>query len=175
MVNTNQQLGFSLIELLVASVILSILVSIAAPAFTQLIAEQRLRQVSTELRLSLTLARSEAVKRNSSIVLVPRSDDWSNGWCLEADDAASDCSVNPINEYVVDSSVSIPSGPGSITFTAWGRPSASCPKFQINTKDGECKVCVYVETDGLVTSSAGTCGSDCSDAATEFAWSAACE
>ena len=74
--------GLSLLELLATLVILSILVSLAAPSFSRMLAEQRLRQVGTELRVSLSSARSEAVKRNEGVSLIQQGSDWSNGWCI---------------------------------------------------------------------------------------------
>ena len=51
------QRGLSLVELLVGLVVLSVLVSVAAPSFSRMVAEQRLRQVGSELRISLATAR----------------------------------------------------------------------------------------------------------------------
>ena len=74
-------IGFTLVELLMGLAILSIVTTTVVPSFSQLIAEQRLRQVSNELRLSLALARSEAIKRNESVNVLPVANTWSEGWC----------------------------------------------------------------------------------------------
>lgn len=170
--------GFSLIELLVSLAILGILLSVAVPSFSVLLAEQRLRAVSTELRMSLTVARSEAVKRNSAVNLFERGGDWSNGWCVEprADAAGTlitACTAAPISEYVVNSRVAITGG-SSVSFNAWGR-AAGCPQFEISTTSGDdaCTVCLTVEPDGRVLSATGECGS-CPTGGTEAAWSGAC-
>ena len=73
--------GFTLVELLIGLVILSILVAVAAPSFSTAMAQQRLRQASSELRSTVAIARSEAVKRNAQVRLLPRTGGWSNGWC----------------------------------------------------------------------------------------------
>ena len=57
------QRGLSLVELLTALVILSVLISLAAPSFSRILTEQRLRQVSNELRISMVTTRAEAIKR----------------------------------------------------------------------------------------------------------------
>ncbi|MDE2564979.1 MAG: GspH/FimT family pseudopilin [Burkholderiales bacterium] len=59
--------GFTLVELLVAMAVLVVLLTIAAPSFTQFIAQQRLKRVNAELVTALQYARSEAVSRNTSI------------------------------------------------------------------------------------------------------------
>ncbi|MGO4611334.1 Tfp pilus assembly protein FimT/FimU, partial [Variovorax sp. 2RAF20] len=59
--------GFTLIELLVTLTVPSIIAFAAAPSFSSLIATQRARNASLDLSAALTLTRSEAVKRNSSV------------------------------------------------------------------------------------------------------------
>ena len=76
--------GLSLLELLATLASLSVLIGLATPSFMQMMAEQRLRNVSAELRVSLMTARSEAVKRSEGVSLVKKDSDWSTGWCLEA-------------------------------------------------------------------------------------------
>ena len=61
--------GFTVVELLIALVVLGVLVALAAPAFSTFLAEQRLRATTSELRVAVSLARSEAIKRNSSVAL----------------------------------------------------------------------------------------------------------
>jgi type IV fimbrial biogenesis protein FimT len=175
-------LGFTLIELLVAIVILGILIAVAQPSFSTLIAEQRLRQVSQQLRTSITLARSEAVKRNEGVVLLRRDGAWANGWCIEpstvAGSAVTACSATPIDTYVAAQGATI-SGVGGISqvsFNAWGR-TASCPKFELETQSsvGACKVCLYIETDGRVSSATGACSSvTCPGSEEDNPWSGAC-
>ena len=92
--------GFTLVELLMGLAILSIVTTTVVPSFSQLLAEQRLRQVSNELRMSLTLARSEAIKRNQTVNVLPAESAWSDGWCVESDTAAS-CTNSSLGAYVV--------------------------------------------------------------------------
>ena len=175
--------GFTLIELMIGLVVLGIMVSMAAPAFTQMMAQQRLRAASNELRMSMALARSEAVKRNAAIVLLPASGGWSNGWCVETTGKSS-CSSSPIGSYVAQSSVSVSSRKeggsselSNVSFNLWGR-ATDCPHFELSTAAGEatCKVCVYVMTDGRVEADAGACANKCPSAISSSApWSGACD
>lgn len=81
------QLGFTLIELMVAIAVLAILVSVATPSFTSVINGNRLTGQANSLMADIQLARSEALRRNRSVRLCRSADgascagdagDWSN-------------------------------------------------------------------------------------------------
>jgi len=72
--------GFTMIELIITVVIAGILASLAIPAFSGLMAEQRAKAVATDLVIALTKARSEAVKRNANVTLAANAGGWQNGW-----------------------------------------------------------------------------------------------
>ena len=78
----NPQRGFTLVELMIGLVLVAILMGIGLPLFRSFILEQRLRATSSDLRVALTMARSEAVKRNRFIALVPDADGWGAGWTI---------------------------------------------------------------------------------------------
>ena len=61
--------GFTLIELMVTIGVASVLMAIAVPSFNQMIIGSRLTAQSNELVAAISLARSEAIKRNASITL----------------------------------------------------------------------------------------------------------
>lgn len=62
-----QQKGFSLIELVVAMVVLVAVSSIAIPAFQTSVGNAQIRTVAESIRSGLQQARAEAIKRNTSI------------------------------------------------------------------------------------------------------------
>ena len=166
--------GMTLLELLVAIAILSVLVSLAAPSFSTILAEQRLRQASSEMRISLTTARSEAIKRGESVVVVPRDGGWSEGWCVEADAGASGCTDAAIQGFVSAENIAV-SASGAVRFNLWGR-AAGCPQLSLNTSapGGQCSICLSVATDGRVMSVPGTCTGTCPSVDDETAWAGAC-
>lgn len=59
--------GFTLIELLITVAVLAVGLSLAAPTFTQQIANYRLRSAAESIINGLNYARAEAVRRNSPI------------------------------------------------------------------------------------------------------------
>lgn len=74
------QKGFSMVELLIAMAILAIGAALAAPMFTNLIESSRLTSTANSVVESLALARSEAVKRNAVMQVIPIDGDWRQGW-----------------------------------------------------------------------------------------------
>ena len=176
-----EQLGLSLVELLAGLVILSVLVAVAAPSFSKMVAEQRLRQVGSELRISLATARSEAVKRNEAVSLIKQGSDWSTGWCIEAG-KTSNCSAQPIQQFNVasDQITVLKDGAAAgteINFNAWGRVT-SCPEFLLSTTaaGSACTLCLVVTTDGRVESHTGSCpeADACSTEGSDMSWVGAC-
>jgi type IV fimbrial biogenesis protein FimT len=83
--------GFTIIELMVVVAIAAILAAVAAPSFSTFIDNQRLRNASFDLVSDLLVARSEALKRQSIVVVTPTSTagtDWSGGWSVNVGSSA---------------------------------------------------------------------------------------
>ena len=69
------QKGLSLIELVVTLFVVSVLLSIGAPQFSEFVANNRIAASVNEANIALHLARTEAKKRNSFVSICP-SPDW---------------------------------------------------------------------------------------------------
>ena len=125
--------GMTTIELLVVLVIAGIFAALALPSFTDFLRQTRLSSTMSELAADLYFARSEAIKRNTHVIVCARSSTtstvcavgpatstWMNGWlvCYAATsntvcDATSAADPNPIKVHAALSSPISLSGPAS--------------------------------------------------------------
>lgn len=88
--NKPRQSGITLVELLIVIVIAAVLASLAGPSFSDFINRTRQNSVVSQLVSDLNRARSEAIKRNTSVLLCVRKTDsecdttnnWQNGWLV---------------------------------------------------------------------------------------------
>lgn len=83
------QAGMTLIELMVATVILSIIVSVALPSMRDIFSRKSAESISTLFERSIKLARAEATQRSVNVAVKPTSNtnSWSQGWRIEYTDA----------------------------------------------------------------------------------------
>lgn len=81
--------GFMLIELMTSVAVLALLLVIVAPNFTALVRTSKVRSAQSELVASLTLARSEAVKRALTVSVAAKAPTLGNefgaGWTVWVD------------------------------------------------------------------------------------------
>ncbi len=147
--------GFSLIELMIGVLLVAILLGIGVPSFRSMIEDQRLRAATTDLRLALNLARSEAVKRNRNVVLNPASpgtDGWGEGWTIPNPVDPNDPDI--LNQ-VHASGLTI-TGPASVSFNAMGRSTATEFDVEIDSNPGAA-MCLQMRLDGGATALKGNC------------------
>jgi type IV fimbrial biogenesis protein FimT len=139
--------GFTLIELMVVVSVLAILMALAAPSFSGLIASQRGKTVASELFMALSKTRSEAIARNASVTLSPKSGGWQNGWqILDPANAA-----NILEDRGVATGATV-MGPDNMIYRASGRlPSAAAPApFVVTTTANSTSFyqCISVDLNG---------------------------
>ncbi len=70
-----KQAGVTIVELMIALIVLGTLLAIGLPSFLQAMANARTTALANEMATAMALARSEAVKRSGSVVVCPRAED----------------------------------------------------------------------------------------------------
>jgi len=68
---------------MVTLAVAGVIAAYGLPNLRYLITNQRVRGVTTDLVASLIVARSEAIKRNAQVSLVPNGGDWAAGWTVQ--------------------------------------------------------------------------------------------
>lgn len=139
--------GFTLTELLIVVAVIGVLLAIAAPSFRTTIENQRIRAASSDLYASLALVRSEAIKRNANVTLLPLSGNWANGW-----EAQHPTASTFLEEHNAVEGVSISGPSAGVTFTGSGRVTAGAEvAFTLSGANNANRRCVYLAPSGRPT------------------------
>jgi type IV fimbrial biogenesis protein FimT len=101
--NLMKQRGFSLVELMIGLVVFAILMAIAVPSFSRWIANSQIRTAADTMMAGITLARSEALRRNATVRFQLTSTLTSacvlsttgTNWIVSLSDPTSLCNVDP--------------------------------------------------------------------------------
>jgi type IV fimbrial biogenesis protein FimT len=97
--NSRFERGFTMVELMIALVVLGVLAGIAAPAMRDAVMNNSLATETNDMLASLMLARSEAIKRSNPVLLCKTLDPnasppvcntvaatpWTTGWIIFSD------------------------------------------------------------------------------------------
>ncbi len=92
-----RQMGFTFIEFLIATAIATLIMALAVPSFSALVQDARLSSSVNGMVRGLQLARSEAIKRQRTIVICKgepeygcdNSRAWNDGWLIFVDNDMS--------------------------------------------------------------------------------------
>ncbi len=126
----SRQTGFTLIELMVTLAMMVIVLAIGIPAFKSLQQNSNRTARINELVAAIQLARSEAVKRGTSISIIPNTN-WQNGWTVFTDpdkDRTLDSGETVIRTAAVTSpnyTMTSAAYANGITFDSKGAPQAT--------------------------------------------------
>ncbi len=146
--------GFTLIELLLTLAVVAVLAVLAGPAFREFVANQRVKTASFDLMSMLTMARSEAIKRNSTATL--------GGITSGSLQITSGGMVVQQREPFVNLTLTCKSGGTTVTCTdvvygGNGRLQASVPAIEISSAATSRKSCIKIDPSGRPTSERGAC------------------
>lgn len=84
--------GFTLNELIITLAIMAVLLGLAVPAFSSLMRSIRLTTIHNELIADLNYARSEAIKRESPVIVkATAAPFWEMGWTVETVNCTANC------------------------------------------------------------------------------------
>ena len=140
----NKKAGFTIIELMLTLVVLGVLISVGLPNLTNTIVSQRVKTAASDLHISLTLARSEAIKRNATVQVEPvDTANWAKGWSVKA--AGATLSVQ--EGY---SNLTFTGPAASVSYVGTGRMSGTAVSFVIRATSyaNVPQRCVQVEPSG---------------------------
>lgn len=147
--------GFTLIELIVVVAVLGILATLGASSFQSLTQSQRVKNASFELFSTLSLARSEAIKRNGNITVTPvNTADWGRGWAITSTGGESIRSQAALKGV----SITVAGAPASVVYARTGRVISSA-SFQIDvsgTTTANIR-CIKIELSGMPRILKGAC------------------
>jgi len=114
--------GFSVIELMIAILIVGILASLAFPSFVTMMENLKIRTVTESLLAGTQLARAEAVRRNANVEFALNP---GNGWTVSVGGATIQSRpANETNTQVIAVTVT-PAGATKLTFNSLGRATAN--------------------------------------------------
>jgi type IV fimbrial biogenesis protein FimT len=144
--------GFTLIELMTVVFVAVILAAVGVPSFSRLIAAQRVKAAASNLQQALLVTRSEALKRNTDVAVMPAGGQWSSGWTVVN---ASSGAV--LNTYPPAPNITI-SGPTSITYQSSGRISPGTDTtFRVASSAASDLRCVSINLTGMPSVRASGC------------------
>lgn len=144
--------GYTLAEVLMVVVILSVLLAAGVPQLADFSRQQRVKTASFELFSTLVHARSEAITRNGQVTVTPTGGAWINGWTITGPGGTV------IRRQEAVPAIAI-TGPDAVVFAESGRLSAATrPQFALTTTGANVvHRCIRVDLSGRPVSKAASC------------------
>lgn len=150
------QSGFTIIELMVVITVAAILMAVAVPSFRDLIVGQRVKTAAFTLTSAVVFTRSEAIKRNTDVVLLANSGGWQNGWSVKVGTTVLS-QQEAFSDDVAIASVPSKVTATQITYQSSGRLGAAVDDLQVADTAGGHARCISFDLSGLPKSRMGGC------------------
>lgn len=151
-----RQHGFTVTELMVVVAIVGIIAAIAAPDMVEMVRRQRVKTAAFDVFAGLSMARSEAIKRNITVNVTPNAGDWTKGFVI------TDANGRPVRAQQGWETMVV-AGPNIVRFNSSGRLASggggpvSIGITAENVYANHGKRCVTVEPTGRASSKEGAC------------------
>ena len=152
--------GFTLVELMIVVAVVGVLSMMALGGFQWVTQSQRVKASVFDLFASLTVARSEAIKRNGNVTITPAGGSWQGGWTITSGGVT-------IKTQAALSGVTVTGGtgagtlPATVLYTKSGRLAAGAAVASFQVDAGATTTdhvrCVKIELSGLPRTSKGAC------------------
>ncbi|MFT4243813.1 MAG: GspH/FimT family pseudopilin [Acidovorax sp.] len=103
--------GFTLIELMLTLVLIAAMLTLSAPSFISFQRSSELTSQANSLVAALNTARTEAMKRNTDVYIVPggTANQWSDGWTVFVDSDRSGAAFDAAKDSIVLTHSKVPS------------------------------------------------------------------
>ena len=126
-----RQFGFTLIELMVAVAVAGAIVAYGLPMLQDVVLNQRVRTSASDFHTALLLARSEAIKRGSSVDIDINTDGWEVASGATVLLTKDDLHATVDFACSTDADTSPETCPSSISYTRTGRLDVGDNPFEI--------------------------------------------
>ena len=161
--------GFTLLELMTAIAVAAVLAAVSVPMYTSFVRNQRVKTAAFDLSYALTLARGEALKRNSPVVVSPDTNGWRFGWSVKTTGGTPVTLFSHVTPTHLNSSnVSVsyvtitPASGNDVTYNRSGRLASAVSTFMIASAEGSAAQvpprCISVDLSGLPRNTPSTAG-----------------
>lgn len=158
-----RQEGVSLIELMMAIAILSIIMMVGVPSFQSFFESSRARTITNDMAGALQLARSEAIKRRETVRVCVRNSDasacgsdstsWNAGWLIIDTNENEVIRVwDPVSNNISGNGLVAPAA--GISFLSSGMAD-DAQDFTIDVSNNQ--RCINVASTGRVSVRQGAC------------------
>lgn len=133
-----QQVGFTVIELLVTIAVLTIIISMGVPMYGQFSRSSEMSGRTTDLIASINLTRSEAVNQRRAIDMEAIDGNWSMGWIISRQLDGTVLRISDFRGAGVNT-VGVEEGGGQTTlsFDREGRMASGGATFTLCPNDGK--------------------------------------